>query len=204
MKGNRLWALGSFAVIAVIVVLGWVIGLSPKLAEADAAIAQQQTVDQQNLIQEAALVTLREQNENIDQLTSDLEALHEQIPATQEVDTFIDSVQRAAAAAGVVVMRLVAAEAGQYGAAPVGEGQPAPEAGPVEGTPAPVGLYTIALDIEVKGTPEAVIRFSELVQLGERVYFLPVYSYTPDSQSGVLNGYLSVMSTAPTAPVPPE
>ncbi len=200
MKGNRLWALGSFAAIAVIVVLGWVLGLSPKLAEADMAIAQQQTVDQQNLIQEAALVTLREQNDNIDELTADLEDLHKQVPATQEVDVFIDSAQRAAAAAGVVIMRLVAAEAGEYGAAPVGEGQPVPEAGPVEGTPAPPGLYTIALDIEVKGTPEAVIRFSELMQLGERIYFLPTFSYTPDSTSGVLNGFLSVMAAAPTPP----
>ncbi len=201
MKGNRLWALGSIAAIAVIVVLGWVLGLSPKLAEAELAIAQQQTVDQQNLIQEAALVTLREQNDNIDELTADLEDLHKQIPATQEVDVFIDSAQRAAAAAGVVIMRLVAAEAGEYGAAPVGEGQPVPEAGPVEGTPAPTGLYTIALDIEVKGTPEAVIRFSELMQLGERIYFLPTFSYTPDSTSGVLNGYLSVIADAS---VPPE
>jgi hypothetical protein len=200
VKGNRLWALGSFAAIAVIVVLGWVLGLSPKLAEADMAIAQQQTVDQQNAIQEAALVTLREQNDSIGELEKDLEELREHIPESQQVDEFVDSAQLAATSAGVVILRVVAAEGGEYGAAPVGEGQPAPEAGPIEGAPAPTGLYTIAVDVEVKGTPEAVIRFSELMQLGKRIYLVAAFSYSPDSTSGLLNGYLSVMTAAPTPP----
>ena len=60
MKGNRLWLLGTVAVIVIVVVLGWFLGISPKLAEGDAAISQIADVNAQNAVQQAALGQLKE------------------------------------------------------------------------------------------------------------------------------------------------
>ncbi|HPM53090.1 MAG TPA: hypothetical protein PK282_12730, partial [Rhodoglobus sp.] len=58
---NRLWIFGAVLASIAIVVLGWVVGISPKLAEGDAAATQRQNVDSQNLAQEQANVLLKEQ-----------------------------------------------------------------------------------------------------------------------------------------------
>lgn len=204
MKGNRLWLLGAVAAIAAVVLLGWVLGISPKLAEASTAAAQQAAVDAQNVAQKAQLEVLREQYSNLDTLEADLEKLRLAVPDSPEVDQWIDSIQAAAVASGVVLRSVTAAEPGVYGVALDAGAPPAPEGAiPPPGATAPDNVVTIGVIVEVNGPPDAVIRFSRLAQLGTRIFVAPVFNYSPADSLGTLNGFIYVI-TDPAAPPKPS
>lgn len=199
MKGNRLWLLGTVAVIAIVVVLGWVVGISPKLAEGSAAIAEQQTVDSQNLMQAATLAELEKKAEDIDDLRANVETLRKFIPATQSAEAFLAFVQRAADAAVVQITNITVAEPTVYGEAPIAEGAVAPpttdeNAAPIPGATAPDGVLTIAVSIEVSGAAPNVIVFSRIVQVGDRLFVAPKFTFVPDETKGTLSGFLYVIA----------
>ena len=51
MTGNRIWMIGTALAIVGIVLLGWFLGVAPKLAEARSANEQRTTVEAQNALQ---------------------------------------------------------------------------------------------------------------------------------------------------------
>jgi hypothetical protein len=206
MKGNRLWVLGAVASIAIIVVVGWLLGISPKLAEADTAAREQQSVDALNATQAAEIATLKEQEENLDDLRDDLEELRAAIPDAVLADDFIDQISAAATTAGVTVTRISFAPPGAWGLAASAEGAPTTTSEPGSESPpvptAPEGVYTVGVTIEVLGLSVNVGYFSQLLQEGNRLFLLPSLGYEIEKTTGTLNGYLFVIrdSTAP----PPE
>jgi len=207
MKGNRLWLLGTVAVIVIVVVLGWFLGISPKLAEGDAAISQIADVNAQNAVQQAALAQLKGQYDNLDDLKKDLAEIRKEIPSMQPADEFIDFVTASATAAGVFLSKITIPEAGLYGVAAAIEGQapPTTETDVVASGPGvPDGVYTIAVSIEVKGSPANIINFSRLVQLGKRLFVSSTFSFVPEDLTGTLNGFLYILDdpTSPAFPVP--
>lgn len=195
MKENRLWVVGAIAAIAVIVIGGWLLVVSPKLAEGDLAASQQVDVESLNATQQAQVALLREQSGKLDQLKTDLAELQKAIPASQKVDEFIDAVQGAADTAGVVLTKVEAGEAGPYGITLVTDGTtPTP---PVDGAPAaptaPDDAFTVGVTIVATGTPDAVIRFSKLVQEASRIITVVNFTYAPEDSAGTLTGFIFVV-----------
>ncbi len=212
MKGNRLWLLGSIAAIATIVVLGWVLGISPKLLEVERAAAEQATVDQGNLAQQAALAQLKEQGANLDEVRAEVKKLQSDVPDEVLSEDFVDQVTSNSLAAGVVVKRITLGEATPWGSSLDSEG--GSSTADQEGSAAPPyptaeeGVYTVSVTIEVVGEPLQVIAFSRLMQEGPRVFLNDTFSYAykPD-QKGTLTGYLFVYrdpTVAPPAEVEPS
>lgn len=203
MKGNRMWLLGTVAVIAAVVVLGWFLGISPKLAEADAAIAQTADVNAQNAVQQAALGQLKQQYESLDELKADLAEIRKEIPSLQPADEFVNWISASAQSTTVFVKKIIISEPNPYGTAPVIEGQPAPVTDGEEVVPsggaAPDGVFTIPVSIEVIGSPANIIAFSKLMQLGDRLFVVSNFSYTPDESTGILSGFLYLIDD-PNAP----
>ena len=199
MKGNRIWLLGTVAVIAIVVVIGWLLGISPKLAEADAATSQLADVNTQNSVHEATLGQLKQQYEDLDELKAELAEVRKQIPSLQSADGFIDWVGASAQAATVFIKKITIAEPNPYGTTPLAEGQEAPpvpegdEAPVPSGPTAPEGVFTIPVQIEVTGSAANIIVFSKLVQTGNRLFVVPTFTFTSEESVGILSGYLYVV-----------
>lgn len=216
MKGNRLWLLGAVAAIAVIVVVGWLLGISPKLAEASAAANEQVNVDALNAVQSGEIATLRDQKENFDDLESEVETLRVGIPDEPLTDTFAQFVAESAAASGVSVVKLAFAEPGAWGVAtgpadaPVAESEPGTESPPIP--TAPDGVYTIAVTIELRGEPSPIVAVAQRLQLGSRLFVISGLTYDANQEStAVITGYLFVIRdpalaepTADPTPAPTE
>ncbi|MDO7882854.1 hypothetical protein [Antiquaquibacter soli] len=206
MKGNRLWVLGAAAAIVAIVLIGWLLGISPRLAEAAGAAAERDSVDLLNTAQAAEIQVLRDQQENFDDLEADVENARRSIPDSAAVDDFTDSIAAAAAAAQVTFGGAIFAEPGGWGVAAGSDGAPAPE--PAQGAEAPPiptapeGVYTIAVTITTQSDPAPFFAFINALQKGERLFVISNISYDADEdKTGTITGYLFVI-VDPNAPVP--
>lgn len=206
MTGNRLWVFGTIVLVAVIVVLGWFLGVSPKLAEASAATAQAASVASQNVALEAAVADLRATNDRIDELRDELDALRVSIPGSVRTGDLVDIISALAAAHGLEISNLTIADAYAYGSDPtdvVPDGQaPAEDTsgdGATDPTPVPVapeGLYTVRIVLEARSTPGDFLLFVRDLQSATRLIIAPVAAFVADKQTGTLTAYAFVMPDA--------
>ncbi len=193
MKANRLWGLGAVIAMVAIVALGWVLGVSPKLAEAEAAAAELANVEAQNAAQEAILVTLRAQFDDLNPLLEELQALRLQVPGAPLTEDFIDYIRTTAADAGVTISTITLLEPTAYAE------EPDPEV--------PEGFYYIEIAIEVGGDNEQILQFVGGLQRSERVFLASAVDYSPGSggrAGGIVTGYLFVLLGPDTTEAPVE
>lgn len=208
MTENRIWTFGAAVVILGIIGLGWLLGISPKLAEADAATEARVLVDQENAAHAAALVVLREQFENLDELEEQLGELQKELPGEADVEGFIEYTVGVAAQAGVVISTITGNEPASYGAGSLGEqSAEAPPAEPVDppaegaatasappssdaGTQGTTGLYSIGISVSVEGSPEQVMAFSRLLQDNKRIFLATQVTFDSGG-AGILGGTVS-------------
>lgn len=208
MSGNRLWVFGTAVLMVIVVVLGWFLGVSPKLAEADAALAQTSAVSAQNLALEAALADLRDTNDRLPELKDELADLRGSIPASTRYAELVDLVYGLSAAQGLTIVQLTIAEASLYGTDAtdvVPEGDSPDDGGePVEPLPtAPEGLYTVRLTLEATGNPYQFWLLIRELQNSERLVLVPTASYLAEKQTGTLTAFAFVMPD-PAGLVPDE
>lgn len=205
MRGNSLWLLGTTAVIAVVVLVGWFLGIAPRLAEADAAALEVATVQQLNATQEAELAALRDQDAALEDLRDQLSDLRVAIPTSAQAEDFVDELANAAARVGVNIKNVRFENPGQWGVAPVAEGAPTTDTSTESTTPppfptAPDGVFTIAVSIEVVGNPAAVIAFSRLLQEGDRLFLVDGFRFASQADDrATITGFLFLYAD-PNAP----
>ena len=148
MNTNRLWLVGAVLAIGVVVVLGWMLGISPKLSEARAARTDLVAAEAQNTVFEAQLATLKEQYKSIDSLRSELADLRQAVPNGPDMPDFVGHLDDIAEANGVTLTSITVSDAQPYVpmvAAPAAEAQPAPGApADVTATAAPVNAAATA------------------------------------------------------------
>ncbi|MDN4616239.1 hypothetical protein P5G50_17455 [Leifsonia sp. F6_8S_P_1B] len=104
MDRTRLWIIASVLAMAVVVVLGWVVGVQPQLDQASAADDQTAQVRTANTANAAVLARLKKDSEGLPELKKQLTALSASIPADRKADEFTDEIDALAAAAGVKVV----------------------------------------------------------------------------------------------------
>ena len=192
MSVDRLLAAAAGAGAIGILLLGWLLGVSPKLAEISAADAETATAAAQNGALEASNAALREQLESIVERRAELGELLEAVPAEAATDDFVDAVENTAVAWDVVLQSLTFAEGVSYGTTgagtvPVAEGvSAAPEA--------LAGLVTVEVNLTVEGDPSRAMRFVDDLQTGDRL--LTVTQVTTDAGPPgmtTVRGYLYVL-----------
>jgi Tfp pilus assembly protein PilO len=192
MNGNRIWMIGTALAIVGVLALGWLLGVSPKLSEADLADEQRLSVELQNATQEAALLKLRDQFDRLPELEEELAALRKELPESHEIDSFIDSIWDATVQSGAVFTTVEAAEA-----MPMATVE-ATETAATDGS----GSFTIQMTISVGGSFEQVVAFSRLMQEGRRTFFAP--TFTSDDSGATLTGYLFVVRGPHSPPLDAE
>lgn len=207
MNDNRLWIIGAALAMVVVLVLGWVVGISPKLAEAAQAGIEQAGVDALNAKEEAVLVVLREQVANLDQLEEDLDELRAQIPGEALIEDFIDFAKASADASGVVITSVMSAQTDAAPAPPASA--PGAPAAPAADPAAPTGpeLFVVPVTVVVEGEPAAVLAFSRLLQEGERIFLagrVDIASILAGAPGGTVTGYVFVLRGVEVAEAPVE
>lgn len=204
MTNNRIFNLLIGLGIAVVLLLGWFLGVSPILDQVSAANLQTQGLESANTASAGRLATLKKQFAKITTLQNDLLKLQESIPIDADIPDFLAEINSLSAANGVSLTSLAVNDALAY-VAPGAVVQTAPDnsvgdsANGASGatlaapTPAPKGgLVAIPVKVTVTGPYAQVMAFVGALQKGTRLLFvgnLSVIASTTDSSfSGEIDG----------------
>ena len=180
MKSIRPWAFGAAIVVIAVVALGWVLGISPKLGEVAAGNEALAAVNAENAQHQADLITLQEQFENIDVLREQLDALQAGVPADVGLPDFIRQVNTLAAVSGVTIPKLTTSDAAAF-TAPTSIGTMLDAEGNVVQLPAaPANLITVNIVISITGSWSGILKFSEGLQEGERLFLVTDLGLAPN------------------------
>ena len=211
MNAIRLWVIGGALVAIGLAAFGWFVGIQPKLAEiARAELSRQQAVEL-NIQNELVLADLKEQYEQLDELSADLEKLQLAVPYTVDAPNFFRQLNGLAAATGVSVSEITIDEARAYGAPPpvVPVEEPAADAASEDSAasdPAPepvaaaapisppsvtdprvtaANFVAVPVTVTVSGTYNAVQSFVSAAQHGERLFLALGMNLTPSDAAAV-------------------
>ena len=217
---NRLWVLGAVLASIAIIVLGWIVGISPKLAEADAAAVSRLNVEAQNTATEAATGLLKQQFAGITKVKADLKKLQVIIPEDMALEPFFDEIVAAAAANGVVLTNISAQEGAIYGGsvdpnAASSSTAVQPEAGaaatdpnaPAAGLAASLSgrFFTIGVTVKAQGSADQLYALTQTLQEGARLFLVTDVQFTVESGSpgATISGFVYVVRASAPAPVEP-
>ncbi|TDW29726.1 hypothetical protein [Cryobacterium psychrophilum] len=212
MDKNRLWVIGTALVIVAIVLLGWVLGISPKLTEASTAQAELAAATSENAVHEVQGETLKKQFEGLGALKADLAALQLSVPSSAEFPALITELNAISEASQVVISSITQNDAQAYDPtlAGVAVAAPAPstESGTSEVAPAPseataavagapaapvvdpritaANFAAIPVTFVVDGSAAGVLDFVSGIQHGERLIMVTAVSMSePANVAGV-------------------
>lgn len=105
------WVLGAAFAAVVILVLAWVVGISPQLDRARQADDEAEGVELQNVGLAARLETLRDQFAHLDEYKAELEAIQRQIPPTDEEPSLTREIEAATTSAGIFLVSITTEDA---------------------------------------------------------------------------------------------
>jgi Tfp pilus assembly protein PilO len=207
MNRDRIWVFGTVAAIAIVAVLGYLLGISPIVAQATDATSQASTLTTANAASSVRLTALKSQFADIGTVRKQLAALRTSITTGADISTLIDEVNALCAEYNVHLKSMAVNDATIYVApvaatpvAPVGTGAstptPAPTpsatstAAPTTGSVVPVAtassLVLVPVILNVEGTFAAVVKFAGGVQGGTRLFLVSDLVVNPggDSSTG--------------------
>lgn len=216
MNTNRITIIGGSVLIVVILVVGYLIGISPQLAEADVSLSQQQVVDADNVAQQAAADLLKAKFANIGPLRADYAALQTEIPMSLNSPDLVDQVKALADGAGVVILAIKIGQP-QAMVPPAAPTKPAPTTPANSATPAASAasvtpaaaaaaaltgrLYFSTVEITLGGSSVSVFNFVNALQEGKRLFMSNKVVVTSGGTTpgGTISG--SVLIVPPTTVV---
>ncbi|TFD52043.1 hypothetical protein E3T55_07080 [Cryobacterium frigoriphilum] len=200
MDRNRIWMFGAALVMGVTLVLGWLLGISPKLTEVSAARAERVAVEAQNEVYELQLDALQNDFEDIDGVQRELAELRTSVPTGAQLPDFVAEVSALAAENGLSLSAMTVSDAEPYEplvvVAPVAEAVPATDAAasvPVAAAPPEVptavppvtsdlvtaaNFVSVPVTITLVGEYDRVLDFLDGLRLGERLVSVSAVSTT--------------------------
>lgn len=207
MTGTRIWTVGAVLVIGGILALGWLIGVSPLLAQTAAADAERAGIEAQNATQQAQLAVMKADFENLDAIAAELEPLQESIPAEERTEVFAATVESFAAANGVALTSYVAGELPFFGAPSDAATSSVAGTGGIALTTPAGTVYAIPITIGLEGTPEAVMSTVRALQGGQRLFLVNSVAFDRGlrgSPSATVTGYIFMLTDRQLAPTPED
>ncbi|ASD23178.1 hypothetical protein B7495_14545 [Cryobacterium sp. LW097] len=189
MDKNRLWIIGTVAVMVFVLVGGFVLGIQPQLSAAAAANEERASVAASNAGQSAVLDELKKDFENIDTLKAELAPLSASVPSDTGMPAFVNQLDVLAGATQVTLDGFTVSDATPY--APVATADPAAAS---TATPAPTAsdatvpaagvppvtseqitaanFASLAVTITVSGGYANALNFVNGLQTGERLFLV--------------------------------
>ncbi|HEY8914126.1 hypothetical protein [Lacisediminihabitans sp.] len=222
MNRDRLLTLGIIGAIAVVVVLGWVVGVSPILGQVATADDERASVASINDTNATKLVALKKQFDNIGETQSKLDALRASMPAGADMPVFLRTIKAYGDAQGITLTSVEVSGVTAY-VAPVAATPAAPAAGAATPTPSPSAsvassgaaaapvvpaaptssLAVIPIRVSVTGTYDHVMAFAGAMQAGPRLFLVSTLEVSSAGGvfTGDISGYVYALPTAPAAVV---
>ncbi|MHB1234487.1 MAG: hypothetical protein ACYCZK_02310 [Microbacteriaceae bacterium] len=195
MEANRIWTIGSIVLMVVIVAAGWLLGIQPQLAAADAANQSRAQVHSSTVANQAVLEQLKKDYQGLDQLKQQLAALRQAVPAQADASAFVTELNALASAHQVTVKSIVVSDAKPYSPPPAAPASPAPSASPAptaspSPAPPPAGtapgasnpqitaanFIVIPVQVTVSGPYGNVLDFVAGLQTGQRLFLVTAFS----------------------------
>jgi Tfp pilus assembly protein PilO len=220
MSKARIWTIGTVALVLVLLIAGWELGISPMLTSVSAAQAQAATIQQSNAAGQAQLASLEVQYKGISKLKKALNKLRLSIPEDESASVFLNELATLCSENGVTLSSITLANATLYTApAAAATTTPATDASSSD-TPAPTtsaattsptttttganGLVLIPVVIVVKGGFDAARDFADAAQQGSRLLYASQieYSTNTDGTTVTITGNIFAMQgTSDSIPV---
>lgn len=205
MTNTRWWTAGSLLAMAIIVALGWYLGIDPRLTEARTADDERVGVEAQNAVYEKTLVTLKELDEDLPALSAQLEGLTAALPADAEISTLLGQLNELAAQSSVELTSVITGVPARFQSTLP---EPAPAPAPVEGEEAaapavaptdaaPENFVVVPIEATVRGDRLGVLEFVNKVQYGTRLFFVDQLAVGYDEEIGgqvTIQGYVYVLT----------
>lgn len=196
-------------VIAAVLGLGWLLGVSPLLTQASAADMDRISVEQNNQAQVIALGQMKADFGRLSELEAQIDTLKLSIP--NEVDSdFLYAYLSRIAGGSSIVKDIHTGEAQVYGSPTTSDGAaPAAPTAPADptATPAPVpgvaNLYTVPVTITFRKEASGadVLAYAGLMQNGPRIFVITNISRDPGpDSSGTITAYMFVISNVDDTP----
>jgi len=199
ITSSRLWTIGAVTAMIILLVAGWFLGAQPFLAAAAVADEERVGIDAQNTAQQAEILRLTEENDDLPAIQDEYKKLSASIPSSSNTAAFIQGLDGLAASTGVQVIGITVSESLAYtvpaSAAvvdpPADSAEPAPAstAAPVPAIPTgsvaavsplitPGNFVGIKVGVDLKGGYQQVLAFVDGLQTGSRLVL--VTGFTSD------------------------
>lgn len=145
MINNRIWYLGTTVASIAVLLLGWFLGVAPKLAEASAADRELVAVQGQNQLKQTELTRLKTQFTDVGGTRAALATVRESLPSSADTTAFLGELETLQLAHSVNLRSLSISEAQPYVPSIVVTDEPAEaeaeeDAADPETTAAPTGV----------------------------------------------------------------
>jgi len=218
-----MWTLGTVALVLVLLIAGWSLGISPTLTSVSAAQAQAATIRQSNVAGQTQLANLQVQYKGLPKLKKALDKLRESIPEDEGASAFLNEIATLCGTNGVELSAITLANATLYvDPAAAAAAAAAPATGTSTDTPAPTatptapvattpttatgsnGLVLIPVTISVTGPFDNVRDFIDAAQNGTRLLYASQaeYAVTSAGTVGTITGDIfALKGTSDSAPV---
>jgi Tfp pilus assembly protein PilO len=221
MNRDKLINLGVGGGIVLVLIFGWLIGVSPILDQSALAKTTEASMVTANQTSEARLALLKKQFTNLSTLQTQLAGLHASVPETADIPAFLAEINAQSVASGVTLTSLTVndaafvskPEAPATAGAATTDATPAPTASDstAAATTTPVatpttgsGLISIPVKVLVSGPYASVMNFAGAMQTGSRLFFVASLnlsgSGTDASFTGELDGNVYVLPSSTGSP----
>lgn len=205
---NRIWVGVAVILIIAIVLMGWFLGINPRLSEVTANGVQRQSVLAQNDIHRAELERLKQENEKLDDYKDDLTALQRKLPPKNDLSTFLGDLNELEVASGVILTNFTSTEAQPFVLDPTSAPADTTEGAPPAAvqTLDPNEFVVIDISLTVSGDQAAILNFVEALQNTTRRFLvtsLKISTSGDGTYTGIITGYVYVLID-PSKPVVEE
>jgi Tfp pilus assembly protein PilO len=183
LSPSRLWTSGAGLVAAVLVLLGWLLLISPQLDAAASSRREAQETTDSNDVLRTRLASLEADHTDLAGLQAALDTLHRQFPAGLELSDFV---------------RRLAGFAGESGAAvqSVSRGEPVARE---DGT----AVWEVPVSLTVTGTHDQILGYVDRLQgVDDRLFLVTRLTLSPgddDIMTGAVVGSTFVLPDAVAA-----
>jgi len=113
-SNSRYWTIGGILFIVVVLALGALLGVQPQLQAIAVTQRDLADVEAQNQLQRAELQALKQQFEQLPQITAELEELRKSIPATASIDEYTTELSGLVASSGVTLITFTASQPSSF------------------------------------------------------------------------------------------
>lgn len=188
MSGGRIWLLVGAVAGVLVILLGWVVGASPLLAQADSADVQRRDVEILNEQYEATLRQMQVLDSKKDDLVAEYGDLKDSVPAALDLEGYFDWVAVAANRATVVLAAATADGSQAYSPGGGAAGSVVLDAGFQS------KLRLVQVTISAGGDVEQMAAFLQLLQSDGRLQLINTAKITfGTSLTAQITGYIFVI-----------